>query len=291
MNNPEIVVGTDGSAAGAAAVRWAAREATRRRLPLRIVHAFDWNWAGARFGGSSELLELSQGQADIILADAILAARRAAPDVEAHPQAVPGEPAPALLEAARHAALVVVGNRGHGGFASLLLGSVGQRVATHAPCPVVVVRGRHDAASGPVVVGVDASTATQDALGLALQIAADRGTDLVAIHAYDTPPTPPWVYEVPASVYDPHGRNAAETEALETCLSPWRDKYPQVTIEARVADGPAARALVGASHAAQLVVVGSRGHGGFTGTLLGSVGLQLLHHCDCPVLIVRPTAG
>ncbi|HEU4425143.1 MAG TPA: universal stress protein [Pilimelia sp.] len=291
MNTTEIVVGTDGSASGAAAVRWAAREAARRRLPMRIVHAFDWSWAGVRFGGSPELLEIAQGQADITLADAVLQAKHAAPDVEAHPDAMLGEPAPALLRAAGHAALLVVGNRGRGGFASLMLGSVSQRVAAHAPCPVVVVRGRHDAIDGPVVVGVDDSPAAQDALALALQVAADRGADLIAIHAYYPPPIQPLGYDVPSTVYDPHERDAAEQEALEACLSPWREKYPKVKIDAMVAPDAAARRLMGASYAAQLVVVGSRGHGSFTGTLLGSVGLQLLHHADCPVLIARPIAA
>jgi len=290
MNTPEIVVGTDGSAAGAAAVRWAAREATRRKLPLRLVHAFDWSWAGARFGDSSGLFELAEGRADVTLADAVVQAEQAAPGVEAHTRRVLGEPAPALLQAAREAALVVVGNRGHGGFASLLLGSVSQRVATHAPCPVVVVRGRHDESSGPVVVGVDGSSGAADALGLAFGSAAERGTDLVAIRAY-LPPTPAWGVDVPPMVYDPRERDAAERDALDTALSPWREKYPDVRVEALVAQGSAARVLVGVSHTAQLVVVGSRGHGAFAGTLLGSVGLQLLHHADCPVVVAhRPAA-
>jgi len=290
MNTTGIVVGTDGSAAGAATVRWAAHEASRRRLPLHLVHAFDWNWASARFGASSEMIELAEGHANAVVADAVVQAGQAAPDIEIHPHAVVGEPAVALLEAARHAELLVVGNRGHGGFASLLLGSVSQHVATHAACPVVVVRGRHEADDGPVIVGVDGSPAAQDALALAFQAAADRGCGLVAIRAH-TPPTPPWGADIPPLVYDLDAVKAAAHEALETCLAPWRDKFPEVGVEALVAIGGGARVLVGVSHTARLVVVGSRGHGSVAGTLLGSVGIQLLHHADCPVLIARPPAA
>jgi nucleotide-binding universal stress UspA family protein len=81
---------------------------------------------------------------------------------------------------------------------------------------------------------------------------------------------------------------AQEAEALANSVRPWREKYPDVKVETLVAQGSAARALVDVSSSAGLVVVGSHGHGAIAGTLLGSVGLQLLHHADCPVLIVRP---
>jgi nucleotide-binding universal stress UspA family protein len=70
-------------------------------------------------------------------------------------------------------------------------------------------------------------------------------------------------------------------------MSTWRDKYPQVQAETSVAHGGPARVLVGMSHTAQVVIVGSRGHGSWSAAVLGSVGLQLIHHADCPVLISR----
>ncbi|WP_425553928.1 universal stress protein [Dactylosporangium salmoneum] len=144
--------------------------------------------------------------------------------------------------------------------------------------PVAVVRGRSAAADGPVAVGVDGSPSSDVALGLAFDAARARGAELVAIRAYLAPGTA----AVPADVVVAH-----EREALEESLAPWRHRYPDVKVEALVAPGRAAKVLIGVSHTARLVVVGSRGHGGFAGLLLGSVGQQLMHHAECPVLIAH----
>ncbi|HYN94331.1 MAG TPA: universal stress protein [Pilimelia sp.] len=135
--------------------------------------------------------------------------------------------------------------------------------------------------------GARRSATAADTVAAAFEVAAARAAGLVAIRAYQ-PPTPPWGTDLQPLVYDPEKREADEHGSLNALLQPWRDKYPQTTVEALVARGSAAQVLVGVSHTAQLVVVGSHGHGGFTGTLLGSVGQQLLHHADCPVLITRP---
>ena len=286
METNEIVVGTDGSGWSTAAVRWAAREAHHRGAPLRIVLAYEWHWQSARYGGADELRERADRRAEQTINGAVAEAQSVAPDVALIPDTSYGEAAPALLTAAQNASLVVLGNRGRGGFGSLMLGSVSQRVATHAPCPVVVVRGQRDAVGGPVAVGADGSAASNEAIGAAFQAAADRGVPLIAVRAYQ-PPSPPWGEEVEPIVLDTKERDIAEHEGLAATLAPWREKFPQVNVEELVAHGSAARVLVGVSHTAQLVVVGTRGHGSFAGTLLGSVGLQLLHHAECPVLINR----
>jgi len=289
MRTKEILVGTDGTAASHAAVRWAAREAQRRGLPLRIVYAFDWQWEAARYDAGTEHLDVARQ-----LADAVVAAREqalaVAPTVRVELDTLISNPAPGLLAAAEEdVELLVVGSRGRGGFASLLLGSVSQRVATHAPCPVVVVRGRGDVTEGPIAVGVDDSPATDHVLATAFEAAASRDTGLAAIRAY-LPPTSLWMADVPAVAVDLPQDDTAEHERLEELLAPWRQKYPKVPVKVTVShDGPAA-ILADVSHEAQLVVVGSRGHGTITGVLLGSVGAQLLHHADCPVLIDRSPA-
>jgi nucleotide-binding universal stress UspA family protein len=193
-----------------------------------------------------------------------------------------------LLNAGKGAALTVVGNRGHGGFGSLLLGSVSQKVATHARHPVVVVRGSVDTATGPVVVGVDNTGHSEHTLGAAFEEAIRRGSSVIAIHAYEFPAAY-GVMAMSVLPFNPEDLHDAEVAALETALQPWREKFPGVPVEALVARGTAARVLVDVSSNAGLVVVGSRGHGGITGTLLGSVSLQVLHHADCPVLVVHPT--
>ncbi|GAB1692655.1 hypothetical protein KRM28CT15_44580 [Krasilnikovia sp. M28-CT-15] len=171
-----------------------------------------------------------------------------------------------------------------------MLGSVSQRLATHAPCPTVVVRGRDMALSGPVVVGADGSADGDHVLEAAFAAAAARRAPLLAVHAYAMP-LPVVGYGAPPPVQvDLDELQAAEEQELELLLAPWRAKFPDVAVQTRVTGGGAARQLVGASHSAQLVVVGNRGLGVVTGVLLGSVSLQVLHHADCPVLVSRPVA-
>jgi nucleotide-binding universal stress UspA family protein len=183
---------------------------------------------------------------------------------------------------------VVLGHRGRGGFAGLRLGSVSQRVATHTPGPVVVVRGHADA-DGPVVAGVDDSPAADLVLESAFAAAAGHGCPLVALRSY-LPVIPLWLADVRPADVDTPDQDATERADLRARLEPWRGKYPRVPVEVVLTHDSAAAALVEASGRARLVVVGSRGHGPLAGALLGSAGLQLLHHADCPVYIVRAPA-
>ncbi|WP_127509651.1 universal stress protein [Actinoplanes solisilvae] len=266
-----IVVAADGTAPSTAAVRWAAREAQRRGLPLRVTHVFDWEWPEARYDTSNQYFDLARKRADSLTATAINEARVAAPEVDVDGDPLIGNPASRLLADAEDAELAVLGSRGRGGFAGLLLGSVSQRVATHPPCSVVVVRGRGgDLFEGPVVVGVDDSPAADLVLETAFGQAAGRVAPLVVVRGL-----------VPVESRD------AVRAGIHEQLEPWRDKYPDVPVEVVVTPEGAAAALAGASATARLVVVGSRGHGLIAGTALSSVGIQLLHHADCPVYIVR----
>jgi len=286
MRTQAIVVGTDGTQWSAAAVDWAAREARRRHRPLRIVYAFDWDWHESRYDIGSEYIDVTRELAEAVTADAARRAREVAPGVTAVAQAVTGRAGAELLAESREAALLVVGSRGRGGFAGLLLGSVSQHLATHAACPVVVVRGRHDAIGGPVVAGVDDSAAADHVLETAFDAAAARGCALLALRAY-LPAVPLWLTGVPIAGVDTPEQDAAERVLLDEQLAPWRAKYPDVPVGVVLTHESAAAALVAASHDAQLVVVGSRGHGVVAATLVGSAGLHLLHHAHCPVHIVR----
>lgn len=184
-----IVVGVDGSSAGQDAVDWAAAEAAAQHRPLSIVHGFIWPlirpkvplgpMSGGPAGGGL------QAAAQRVLAEAEARARSMAPDVEVTTKLVVAAPAPALLDQAKDADLVVVGSRGLGGFAGLLIGSVGVKIAAHAPCPVVVVRprsaGHPHSSSGRVVVGVDGSEISGLAVDFAFEVAARRGVGVTAV--------------------------------------------------------------------------------------------------------------
>jgi nucleotide-binding universal stress UspA family protein len=288
MRTNAVIVGTDGTESSKTAVRWAAREAQRRNLPLRVMHAFDWEWREARYDMSQEYLDIPRKQAEGVTENSVYEARMVAPRLEIEGDPVVGHAAARLLADDGDAALMVLGSRGRGGFAGLLLGSVSQRVATHASCPVVVVRGRGDA-EGPVVAGVDDSAMADLVLETAFDQASARGGTLTVVRAF-LPALPLWLGNVRAADVRTPGQDEIERARLEEQLAPWRDKFPGIRVEVVLTHDSVAGALVEASKHARLVVVGSRGHGVIAGTLLGSAGLQLLQHADCPVYIARPTA-
>ena len=135
----------------------------------------------------------------------------------------------------------------------------------------------------PVVVGFDGSDQASAALGVAFEEAAARRVGLRVLRAWQ-PPVPRW--SVTELGVDLEELAVAERTAVTEALKPWRDRYPQVAVTVDVVAGGAARELVSVSRTCQLVVVGSRGRGGFRGLLLGSVSQQLLHHAECPVIVV-----
>ncbi|MEV0895442.1 universal stress protein [Actinoplanes sp. NPDC049802] len=282
MGTPTIVVAVDGAESSRAAVRWAARQGARDGRQLLLVHVLDWDGAGGRYDWGGRRFEAARRVAQEFVDRAEDDARTADPSILVDTKILVGDPAAHLVITSRPATLMVLGNRGHGGFAGLGLGSVSQRVATHAYCPVVVVRGRADAGEGPVAVGVDNAGTAGDVLAAGFAAAQSHGCSLLAVRSCVPVPS--------AYRTGPHNPDQDDTERarLQEQLAPWRTKFPDVPVEVLLSHDSPAAALNGVSRRCRLVVVGSRGHGVFAGALLGSTGLQLLHHADCPVLIVRP---
>jgi nucleotide-binding universal stress UspA family protein len=282
MRPAQVIVGIDGSPPSRLALRRAATEAVRRGVALHIVHARHAYWPDDATGSTR-----TEAAARNLVDKAIEEARRDQPDIDVTGTAVLGGAAKAILSAAELGDLVVVGSRGHSSFAATLTGSTCQQVATHAKTSVLVVRGRPDPTDGPVVVGHDGSAGAAGVLEAAFAAAAARGTGVTVVRAFHrgTPALP--ADAPPPKVYNPRTAQAALTEELTRLTRPLSDKYPDVDVKVVAADGDPAQLLVEASEQAQLAVVGSRGHGGFTGLLLGSVGLHLIHHAHCPVLIAR----
>jgi nucleotide-binding universal stress UspA family protein len=280
-----ITVGTDGTEYGSKAVQWAATEAESRRLPLRIIYAYDWDWHESRYEIGTEYIDVARQLADQAGNAAYRQARALAPHVDIEVNTLIGHAVPLLLDASRTAGLMVLGSRGRGGFAGLMLGSVSRRVATHAECPVVVVRGR-TVLDGPVVAGVDDSTSADLVLETAFEAAHRQTAPLVVVRAY-LPAIPLWLANVRAAEVATPEQDENERAGLEEQLAPWRAKYPDVPVEVVLTHDSASAALVEASRRGRLVIVGSHGHGAIAGALIGSAGLQLLHHADCPVQVVR----
>ncbi|GAA5077782.1 nucleotide-binding universal stress UspA family protein [Thermocatellispora tengchongensis] len=281
-----IIVGVDGSKAGVEAAGWAVREAALRDVPVRIVHAVPkWSVEMTESGPYAEVGRWMGELSSSVLTEALEQAAKQAPGVTVDSALIPGDPRPVLIEAAREAELLVVGNHGLGGFRGLLLGSVALGVSGHAPCPVVVVGGISTPPRDEVVVGVDGSEAGAAAIGFAFAEASRRGAGLRAVHAWNSLAPGSGLDPVPAVPQD-----GAERRLLAEALSGWRERYPDVEVTEQADRGHPVDVLRKASAGADLIVVGTRGRGEVAGLLLGSVSHALLHHTECPIAVVPPAA-
>jgi nucleotide-binding universal stress UspA family protein len=195
-----------------------------------------------------------------------------------------GSPQRGLLAVAKEAAMIVVGARGIGGFAGLLMGSVSGQVAEHAACPVAVVRPVRGSAVD-VVVGIDGSPESARALELGLAEARRTGGTLIAVHAYRYAPVA--AAYAPNPGIDQFSQRELAEENLDRALGDVEERNPDVKIERRIEHGSSAAVLVAAADGAAALVVGARGLGGFAGLILGSVSQQVLRHAHCPVLVAH----
>jgi nucleotide-binding universal stress UspA family protein len=281
MRSAPILVGVDGSTASLAAVDLAVREATLRGTALRIVYGDPWAnhpaWAHSDTGDMTGVLSEPQ-QAIRDATD-----RASASTVPVTAEVLAGDPAVVLIRESHSVDLLVLGHRGRGGFSQLLLGSVAIKVAAHAACPVLITRGPPPT-DGDVVVGVDGSPANDAAIGFAFHEAALRGTDLRALHVWtELNIADPAVMVL----YDLAPERVEQGRMLAAALSGWIQKYRTVAVHQHLVTGRAGHALVAASGSAQLIVLGTRGHGGLPGQRLGSVSHTVLHHSTCPVAVVH----
>lgn len=278
-----IVVGVDGSVPARAAVEWAVNDALRMHEPLRIVHAVDRSpYQIAKFPAAEWPDALVRG-GQKILAEALALARDRRPSVEVTTELLDGAPAVVLCEQSENATEIVVGSRGHGGFAGALLGSVSDHVAGRARCPVVVVHGERRPVRGQIVVGVDDTPECEPAMAYAFEQAALRGATLRAVHAWQLP-----VHAfAPEIAYDMDDVRTAQHQIVRATLERYEKEYPQVTVVEDVRSAHPVEALATASAEADLVVVGSHGRGALGAMILGSVSRGVLHHARCPVAVVR----
>ncbi len=293
--NGLVVCGYDSSDHARRAVGWAAEEAVRRRGQLKIVTCLNWPVGAdaplaprAFLPGDAAAPELAR----VALDDAADHARAVAAEVAVHTQVLQEAAVPALLDEAEDADLVVMGARGRGGFARLVLGSTSTTVAEHARCPVVVVR--HAAAkheepgpfAGQVVVGVDGSPASDAALGFAMEAAAGHGVALAAVYALNLDAFAQSLGMVPVESMHPEQIHAAADKILDEALAPWRAKFPDVPVTRDLYQGHPVASLTEPTHGALLIVVGTRGRSDLRAALLGSVSRGVLHHASCPVAVV-----
>ncbi len=286
-----ILVGVDGSAAALGAVRWAARDAALRNVPLTLVHVADaslpeWfevsaladfrHWQEQRTRGFIEsaikVAEESTGECDPVQIDSHVF----------HSATVP-----TLIDLSTGVEMIVVGHRGHGGvLARSFLGSVSSALVYHAHCPIAVIHDDWkmigDVARAPVLVGIDGSPASEAATAIAFEEASRRGVGLMALHAWTDPRVKGLFQD---SKWD--AQLSEEEETLAERLAGWHERYPVVGIRRRIEIGDPAHWLLEASERAQLIVVGSHGCGWSSGRLLGSVGAAVVNRAKIPVIVAR----
>jgi nucleotide-binding universal stress UspA family protein len=274
-----IVVGYDGSAQAAQAVRWAAKQASLRNRPLHLVHCSLWPLPtedldpvpGATHAGR-------EPSAQVTIEEGLEHAKHAAPGLEIRTSLLYGWPTVHLPRISAGEELLVVGSRGVGGFVGLLVGSVSLEMAATAACPVAVIRpGEHP--DGPVVVAIDSSGSTA-ALEDACTAAAVTGASLIIVH----------VQHAPAGfrlLRDPVDAHPAAEGLLDSAVRTARSLVPGTSVEGQLlTDTSIPRAILKASLGARLTVVGTKGHGLIRGTI-GSTAHAVLHHATGPVLISR----
>ncbi|RDI68257.1 universal stress protein [Nocardia pseudobrasiliensis] len=293
-----VVVGVDGSEASDKALDWAAGLAARRGRELRIVHGLDLEGMRQVYGRYDVWVppveDRLRAQGAALVARCAQRVREARPQLRVETEMSPEAPSVLLKRHSATAYLTVLGARGTSGFLGHV-GSILLSVTSHASGPVVVVRADPEAVDtvrdrGPVVVGVDGSAVSEAALGAAFEEAAERDTDLVAVHVWNDFSFGMFAGD-PYLLFPVPDIEVAEQAVLAERLAGWQAKYPQVPVTRKVYPSGPASVLDTLSADAQLVVVGSRGRGGFTGLLLGSTSNSLVQHAHCPVMVVHPEKG
>ncbi|MFJ9038727.1 universal stress protein [Streptomyces sp. NPDC102406] len=282
-----LTVGTDGSHESMSAADWAAREALRRGLPLRLLHAD----CGERPAPPPHDVDLP-GRG--VLDRAALRLSYLYPSLEIIARRRPAPAVAALLAAAAESETLVLGSRGFTGYSGFLVGSVALAVTASAERPVVLVRAgglpederaRAGGAFLPVVVGLDVTGPSDEILSYAFEAAALRGTELHALHAWTLPPLRADASGVTVAPGDAARRETLRRRALEGALQVWRAKYPEVRVVERLLYGQPGHHLLKASTAAGLTVIGRD----IDADRLGRTAHSVVHHVTSPVAIVPHT--
>ncbi len=283
-----ILVGVDGSPESDTAVRWAGREAALRELPVTVIHVVapimaTWPVMSVE----SSYLQWQEENARHVIEQAqktLVASIESVAPPPVRTQAMRGGIVSELATASAAATMVVVGARGMGPAAGAVLGSVSRGLLHHGHCPITVVKADVEQpvdANAPVLLGIDGSPASEAATAFAFDEASRRGVDLVALHAWSD------VGVFPIAGMDWHRYEDEGHEVLGERLAGWREQYPDVVVRRLIVCDRPAHWLIDEAGRAQLVVVGSRGRGGFSRMMLGSVSTAVAESAPTPVTVVR----
>ncbi len=286
-----VVVGVDGSENARAAAHLAAEEARRRAAPLELVAALPRAFFGTVVVAPEPgLFSAVHQRVSEVLRSVAAEVTDAAGESPVSWSVVEGAPADVLREASARAQLVVLGSRGVGGVAGLVIGSTASAVVPSSDCPVLVLPDDSSVAVSErrsVVVGVEGRPGDDDVLAFAFEEAAARGTDLVAVHAWqdvvvETP------YQSLSVLINWNSVREDEERALAEAVAGWRRKVPDVPVAELVVRNRTAQALVAAALTAELLVIGHRRRNRLAA--LGSTTHGVLHRAPCPLAVVPITS-
>lgn len=282
-----VVIGVDGSEQSHDAVHWGAAYAALLGCEATLLHTWEMPVGSVRgLGYDTRVIEDAREGAQAILDEAARVLHEAQPDLVGHTALVPGGSVHALLGAATTARCLVVGSRGRGALASLLLGSTSDAVAARAECPVIVVpEGARWSDGGSVVLTSDGSPAAEAATRFAFDEAVRRQAHLEVLVTVEEPTAiatdalyfPPDMAKVLAESHD----------LLDRSLAPVRAEHPDVDVEVEAIEGSLGETVARHSGSAALVVTGSRGRGPTLGLLAGSASRQVVAGARCPVAVVK----
>ena len=287
MTAKPLVAATDGSEESLRAVEWAAREAVLHGAPLRIVSAAPLpRMIGLQVRPDRDIVaDLLREERDRALAAAADRAAEMAPGLLIETSSLADQPAQAVTGSGAGALMLVVGSRGIGAFAAMVLGSVSRYATAHASCPVVVVRDETAAVHRQVGIGIGDPGSCADSLTFAFEEASLRKATLMAIHAWHTPQTGISRAGSPSPVPGSYAIEAEAARQLAGLLDNWRNKYPDVPVSQDVVHGHPGRALVGLSASADLVVIGRHvKHPSLQGP--GSVRHAVLNYALGPIAVI-----
>ncbi|MFD8864618.1 universal stress protein [Streptomyces sp. NPDC059590] len=288
MEEQVVTVGLDGSPESLAAARWAADEAERRELALRLLHA--WILLSPPTPDSPAADDQNYW-AKRIVHDAHMELGRRHPDLPIAEEMVAEEAETALLDAAARSRMLVLGSRGMEPLASFFLGDISLYVVGRAERPVVLVRAGEAAEERPsevrereVVVGLSLHGPQDNLLEFAYVTAFTRGVPLRAVHGRGLPVQA----FVPWGVDPGIARDVAEKaqRELDEVLRPWRERFPRVRVIDEVRLESPAQAVVRAASGSGLLIIGRRRHRAALAPRLGPVVQAAVHHATCPVAVV-----
>lgn len=278
----KYLIGVDGSGHSRVALQWGLARAAERGAEVKLLHVADDSFLSESVAFLSEAQQASQQMLD----GETEYARSLGFTGQISGTAVVGHPIAELEEASKSADLLVMGAHSGNKFAGSFFGTRAVKAAATAHCPVAVVPDpASETPAGGIAVGIDGSEASKVAIAFAAREASLRGLPLIAVYAWMPPLTPGLEYLWSEELVS--AQASAAEEAIAIGVAGLAEKYPDLTIERRIVQSPPVTALIQVGEQADMLVVGSRGRGGLSRLLLGSVSHGVLQALPCPVVVTR----